>query len=92
MFPDVSKSAAVRLSHTQATLISGSVLVPTAFCHSMRALEVDGCSRAIGGVLLSIAILGWRVGWGGFTALVGWRALRQRQSWTAVLLALVPRG
>src|SRR2546428_8506474 len=63
MFPDWSQSAAVRLSHTQAALMSGSALVPTAFSRSMRALEVDGCSRAVGGVLLSIALLGGWVAW-----------------------------
>jgi hypothetical protein len=29
----------------------------------MRALEVDGCSRAVGGVLLSIAVLGGGIAW-----------------------------
>src|SRR6266540_1834743 len=64
MPPDWSKSVAVRLSHTQAALMPRSVLVPTAFSRSMRALEVDGCSRAVGGVLLSIALLGGWVAWG----------------------------
>src|SRR5438093_7680874 len=64
MSPDWSQSVAVRLSHTQAALMSGSALVPTAFSRSMRALEVDGCSRAVGGVLLSITLLGGWVAWG----------------------------
>ena len=37
--------------------------MPIPFSRSIRALEVDGCSRSVAGVLLSIALLGAWVAW-----------------------------
>ena len=74
--------AVIEAEAVEALALNGGVLGLVAVIELGMAVILFGLVP--GGGLLILLLLAW----GGFTGLVGWRALRQRQHWTAARLGL----
>ncbi len=74
--------AVIEAEAVEALALNGGVLGLVAGIELSMAVALFGLVP--GGGLLILLLLAW----GGCTALIGWRALRQRQSWTAARLGL----